>query len=332
MMALATLIVGGALSIAVAAYQQQPPAAPGGAGRAGGGGGGGRGPQGPPVVEVEKLKDNLFVLRGAGGGGNTAVFVQANGITVVDTKNPGWGQPILDKIKELSPKPVTMIINTHTHGDHVSGNVEFPATVDVVTHENTKMNMDKMLPVGAGGAQPTPAPATAKPSIFAQNNGRGLPKRTFKDQMTLGSGPDQINLYYFGRGHTNGDAWVVFPALRVVHAGDIFSGKNIPLLDGNNGGSGVEIPDSLMKAHAALNKAADTIITGHSTQMTMNDLREYVDFNRDFLNAVREGKAAGKTVEEIAKSWTVPAKYAGYAAAQGAGLQRNVQVVFNELK
>ena len=100
----------------------------------------------PRVVEVEKLKDNLFVLRGNGGGGNTAVFVQANGVTVVDTKNPGWGQPILDKIKELTPKPVTTIINTHTHGDHVSGNVEFQP-VDNVTHENTKANMEQMRPV-----------------------------------------------------------------------------------------------------------------------------------------------------------------------------------------
>ena len=101
----------------------------------------------PKVVEVEKLKDNLFVLRGQDSGGNTAVFVQAGGVTVVDTKNPGWGQPILDKIKELTNKPVTTIINTHTHGDHVSGNVEFPATVDVVTHENTRANMDRMGPV-----------------------------------------------------------------------------------------------------------------------------------------------------------------------------------------
>src|SRR5688500_17002965 len=96
----------------------------------------GGGKQAPRVVEVEKLKDNLFVLRG--GGGNSTVFVQTNGVTVVDTKNPGWGQPLLDKIKELTPKPVTTIINTHTHGDHVSGNVEFPTTVDIVAHENTK--------------------------------------------------------------------------------------------------------------------------------------------------------------------------------------------------
>ncbi len=280
----------------------------------------------PKVVQVEKLKDNLYVLKG--GGGNTAVFVQANGITVVDTKNPGWGQPILDKIKELSPKPVTTIINTHTHGDHVSGNVEFPATVDVVVQENTAANMKQMRAVTGLGDPNAPPP----PNIFTEHNGRGLPKRTFKDKMTLGSGPDRIDLFYFGRGHTNGDAWVLFPALRVVHAGDIFSGKNLPILDANNGGSGVEIGDSLAKAHAALSKSADVIITGHSSQMTMGDLQEYAQFNRDFLAAVQAGKKAGKSVDAIVKEWTQPAKYAGYAPPQPARVQSNVQVIYNELK
>src|SRR5204862_2564989 len=111
-----------------------------------------------------------------------------------------------------------------------------------------------------------------KQTIFQANNGRGLPKQTFKTKMTLFKGPDEIDLFYFGRGHTNGDAWVVFPALRVVHAGDIFSGKNLPLLDANNGGSGVLIGDSLAKAAASL-KNVDTIITGHAmTTMTMADL------------------------------------------------------------
>src|SRR5258705_9316136 len=156
------LIVVGALSLGAAAFQ--PPAQ-----------------QGPKVIEVEKVKDNLFMLKG--GGGNTAVYVGANGVTVVDAKNPGWGQPILDQIKALTPKPVTLLINTHTHGDHVSGNVEFPATVDIVVQENTKTNMEKM-------------------QIFKDNAGRGLPKRTFKDKMTIGSGKDRFELYYFGRGHT----------------------------------------------------------------------------------------------------------------------------------
>ena len=307
---LGVLIASGALSLAVAAYQQ-PPA-------------GAAGQQAPRVVEVDKLKDNLFVLRG--GGGNTAVFVMADGITVVDTKNPGWGQPILDKIKELSPKPVLRIINTHTHGDHVSGNVEFPATVDVVVHENTAANMKKMAPV-AGLGQPGAKPA---PNIFEQNNGRGLAKQTFKDKMTIGKGPDQVDVYYFGRGHTNGDAWILFPTLRVVHAGDIFSGKNLPLLDTNNGGSATEIGNTLAKAHSALSKVADTIITGHSTQMNMNDLQEYAAFNREFLTSVQGEKKAGKSAEDVAKTWTIPAKYAGYAAPQPARLQSNVQIVYKE--
>ena len=92
--------------------------------------------------------------------------------------------------------------------------------------------------------------------------------------MTIGKGADEVDLFYFGRGHTNGDAWVVFPALRLVHAGDIFSGKNLPLLDANNGGSGVAIGDTLAKAAKSL-KNIDTIITGHSTTMTMADLTEY---------------------------------------------------------
>jgi glyoxylase-like metal-dependent hydrolase (beta-lactamase superfamily II) len=323
-------LAAGALSLTVAAYQQQPPA--------GGGRGGQQGrtvfevgvQQGPLVVEVEKLKDNLFVLRGEGGGGNTAVFVMANGVAVVDTKNPGWGQPILAKIKELTPKPVTLIVNTHTHGDHVSGNVDFPATVDVVVHENTAANMKKMTGRGSTPEKPVP-------SIFEQNKGRGMPKRTFRDRMTIGSGADQIDLHYFGRGHTNGDAWVLFPALRVVHAGDIFSGKNLPLLDGNNGGSGVEIGNSLAKAHSALSKSADTIITGHSVQATMNDLQEYAQFNRDFLAAVQEAKKAGRTAEDFAKIWKAPASWPAPANEQAAAtaakrLVANAQAIMAETK
>jgi glyoxylase-like metal-dependent hydrolase (beta-lactamase superfamily II) len=284
---------------------------------------GGRGQQAPRVVEVEKLKDNLFVLRG--GGGNTAVFITTTGVVVVDAKNPGWGQPILDKIKELTTKPVTTIINTHTHGDHVSGNVEFPATVEVIVHDNTKTNMAKMIPNSTAQDQTPPAQ-----TIFQLNNGRGLPKRTFKDDMKLFRGPDEVDLYYFGRGHTNGDAWVVFPALRIVHAGDIFSGKNVPLLDANNGGSAAVIANTLQKAHDSLNNV-DTIITGHSTQMTMADLREYIAFNREFLADVQAAKKAGKTIDEVATAWKIPAKYAGYAAPDPNRLKNNVRLAYAEL-
>jgi glyoxylase-like metal-dependent hydrolase (beta-lactamase superfamily II) len=274
-------------------------------------------PQGPAPgqLTVEKLRDNLFVLKTADpaneSGGNTAVFIQSNGVTVVDTKNPGWGAPVLARIKELTPKPVTRIINTHAHGDHVSGNVEFPATVDVVTQLNTQENMKRV-------------------AVFGKSGGRGLPKQTFTDRMTIDTGADQIELRFFGRGHTNGDAWVIFPALRVVHAGDIFARKGLLFLDGTNGGSGIEVPDTLARAAQALSNV-EGIITGHSTVMTVADLTEFAEFNREFVNSVRDAKRAGRTVDQIEAAWTLPEKYKGYDPSPRR-LRGNIELIFKELQ
>ena len=268
----------------------------------------------PMVIEVEKVRDNLWVLRG--GGGNTAVFATANGVTVVDAKNPGWGKPILDKIRTLTDKPVTTLINTHTHGDHVSGNVDFPATVDVIAQENTKANMEKM-------------------PIFKERNGAGLAKRSFKDKMTIGTGADRVDLYYFGRGHTNGDAWVVFPVHRIAHSGDIFAGKSVPLIDEANGGSMLQIAGTLLKTYDGI-KNVDTIINGHTpAQTTWADLKEYSEFNKDLVAWMQAELKAGKTPEQAAAEWKLPEKYKGYSSAVSplmGGLPGRLQTLANEMK
>ena len=299
---LGTLLAAGGLSLTVAAFQQ-PPA----------------GQEAPRVVSVNKLKDNLFVL--GGGGGNSAVFVTANGVVVVDTKNPGWGQPVLDTIRTLTDKPVTTIINTHTHGDHVSGNVEFSENVEIVAHENTKANMQQMRPNSSAAPNPNP------PNIFRDNNGKGLPARTFADRMTIGSGNDQIDLYYFGRAHTNGDAMVFFPAHRVLHIADAFPGKELPIMDANNGGTGVGYADTLEKALAFAEKNADTLINGHfATPTTPADLKAYIQFIRGYVKDVQDAKRSGRTVADVASSWTPPAGY----TAQPARVRSDAQLIFDE--
>src|SRR5437667_2768194 len=246
---LIALLAIGALSAAIAAIQALC---------------GQRGPQGPNVAQIEKVKDNLYMI--TGGGGNTAAFITDRGVVVVDTKLAGWGQPILDKIKTVTDKPVITIINTHSHPDHVGSNEAFPANVEFIAQEITKSNMEKQ-------------------DAFKGDKARYLPKKTFKDKMNVGSGKDQIELFYFGRGHTGGDAWVVFPALRVMHAGDMFAGKNAPLIDVMSGGSAVDYGKTLEKAYNTV-KNIDTIITGHSTLMKPADLKEYADFNNDFITWV----------------------------------------------
>ena len=274
----------------------------------------------PKVIEVEQLEDNLFVLRG--GGGNTAVFVTETGVVVVDSKNPGWGPPLLAQVAALTSNPITVLINTHSHHDHVSGNVAFSGTVDFVAHEVTKANMEVMRAY-SGRTEP---PA----NVFADAAGHGLPTRTFRDRMSLGDGIDRVDLYHFGPGHTGGDTWVVFPSLGTLHSGDIFPGKNLPFLDANNGGSGVEIGNTLQQAHGGISNV-DRIITGHSTEMTWADLNEFAAFNRGFLRAVQTGHTAGRSIEDIAAGWMMPSVYEGYLVPQIAQIEGSVRVIVEEL-
>ena len=277
----------------------------------------------PKIVEAVKVRDNLYMLNG--GGGTTGVFIRSDGVVVIDTKNPGWGPPVLEKIRELTPKPVTLIINTHTHIDHVSGNVAFPPAVDVVAQENTAVNMNTMNPVT--GLPPRPP---NEKNVFADNAGKNLPKHMFKDRMTLGSGGDQIDLYYFGRAHTSGDAVVVLPALRIAHVGDLFAFRQPPILDANNGGTGLEYAATLMKAFTTITDV-DTIINGHTPQTTVwPDLKEYADYLADFVAFVREQHRAGSSVDAAAAAYAVPERFRGYTAP-AARVKSDIQVVYNEL-
>ena len=282
---------------------------------------GAAGQRGEMTVEVERLEDNLFVLRG--GGGNSAAFVTGDGVVLVDTKLAGWGQPLIDKIGELTSQPVTTIINTHAHFDHVDGSVEFPATVEFVAHENTQRLMRENNPVRGLGRP-------ARPSPFQGENGVGIPERTFTDTLTLGNGADRVELHYFGRAHTGGDAWVVFPSLRVAHSGDAFPAKMVPIMDANNGGSGIDYPETLRKASAGITNV-DRIITGHSTVMTPADPSEYADFVAAFVDNVREAKTRGTSAADFVAGWEVPSRFSGYDKGPAERLTVYVQDIYDAL-
>src|SRR5438128_729279 len=274
------------------------------------------------ATKIQKVKDNLYVIGGSGAednsafsGGNVAVFVTDAGVTIVDAKLPGFGPTIVERVKSVTNKPVTTIINTHTHGDHTGSNEFFGTTVDSVVHENTKANMAKM-------------------NEFKGDKAKFLPKRTYKDRLTIGKGKDEVDLYYFGAGHTSGDSFVVFPAVRTMHVGDMFAWKALPYIDTGNGGSAIAHASTLAKA-VAMVKDIDTIIPGHIPVTTWNDFKEYADFSQDFVTFARNEMKAGKTVDQAATEYKVPAKFKGYVVSvnnQFASAKSNVKVVYDELK
>ena len=147
-----------------------------------------------------------------------------------------------------------------------------------------------------------------------------LPDRTYTDaDDTLAGGADRIDLYYFGAGHTNGDTIVVFPTLRVAHTGDLFARPATPLIDVNNGGSGVSYPDTIREAAASI-KDVDTVIPGHTpTTTTWTAFAEFGEFNAAFLAATKEAMSAGKSVEDAVADLKLPENVQGlrHAGRQG---------------
>ena len=232
-------------------------------------------PAGPG--EIVQVSDNVWKVFGAGG--NTTVFVRSDGVALVDTKLAGNGEAILARVRQVTAKPVTLIINTHSHGDHVGSNSEIEAggDIEIIAHDSTATRMDAMEGVGA-------------------------PHLVFGDRMTLGEGADRIELYWFGAGHTDGDAFVVFPAERTMAAGDIYQLQAMPRIDRASGGSALALPVTLTQALYGI-EGVDKVIDGHGDQVrTWQEFRSYVTFTRAVAQAARQTQRMGGTPEQALAS------------------------------
>ena len=283
----------------------------------------------PPTIS--KLRDNLYVIggadaeqRGSWTGGSNLVFVTENdGVVLVDTKNPGWGRHMQDLVTSVTDKPITTIILTHTHFDHTASNIEFPDTIDFVAHVNCVRSLSQATCNRVTGCE-----------YFQGENKKYLPKSTFTDRLTLFSGNDRIELYYYGPSHTDGDTIVHFPALNVMHPGDVYPGRYSPFIDTINGGSGLGYDHTLTKI--AENFKDALIMPAHRDQPEpWTSLVEYQAWWHDVVADVRAGRQAGKTADQIAAAYSLPAKHPGFKLNTGGAPTRftiNANVIFDELQ
>ena len=256
---LASIVVAGLTAAGLSAQGGPPPGArPAGPGL-------------PGVTEIEKVTDNVYKI--FGGGGNTTVFVRSDGVVLVDTKVPGNGQAILDEVRKVTDKPVTVIINTHSHPDHLGSNDQIDTTlggnVEVVVQTNTAARMAAM-------------PANSKVS------------RSFDDTLTLGSGADRIDLHYFGAAHTDGDAFVVFPAEKVLLMGDVMAWDMGPLIDPMSGGSMVATPVTVGRLVQSVS-GIDKVIEGHGHVNTWDGLLRYLAYSQKVVEVARRANADATT-------------------------------------
>lgn len=289
----------------------------------------GRGQQTRPALPaIEQVRDNLYVIMGGDptdgatfSGGNVAVFVtEEHGVVVVDSKLPGYGQQIVDQIRTVTDEPITTMLHSHAHNDHSGSTPGFPVPVETITHENIK---------AAWSA--TECASYIDCDEYKGDGSRFLPARTFSDRMSLFSGNDRIELYHFGRGHTNGDTFIVFPSIRVMHSGDLFAMKRPPFIDVSNGGSGLAFPETLSRAVEGIS-GVDTVIPGHAPELfAWADLEQYAEWHRHFVEVAKGAKAAGKSAEQAANEYVIPARFAGYTRSGPTTIQSDIQIIYDEL-
>ena len=218
----------------------------------------------PGIGATEQVSDNVYKIFGAGG--NTTAFVRSDGVVLVDTKVPNNGAAILAKVREFTDKPVTMIINTHSHPDHLGSNTEIDTArggnLEVVVQANTAKRMAAM-------------PSNNKVT------------RSFEDRLTLGSGADRIDLYWFGPAHTDGDAFIVVPQEKVLLMGDAMAWDMGLLVDPMSGGSMVQTPVTVGKLVDTV-KGIDKVVEGHGHVIGWDGLQRYLAYTQKVVEVARK--------------------------------------------
>jgi cyclase len=270
-----SLALATVLSFSVALVAQPP---------AGGGGKGGAPKAGATVEKIRTLKPNLYLI--TGGGANTLVRVTPEGIIVADTKNPGDDNynRVMEEIKSVSPLAVKWVINTQHHPDHVGTNQKF---IDA-------------------GAQVLAAEPLAK-FMASDNRTKDIPGRpqvTFAKDYTLKFGGAQVDLHFYGPGHSGGDTLVVFPTEKILMVGDQMSDAT-PVIDFANGGS-LKTWNALLDG--ALKMDFEFAIPGRGEPKTRADVQAFRTKMATLAErAAAAAKSGATTIDTTDLGWTFQA-------------------------
>ena len=259
--------------------------------------------QQPPQLTINKVKEDLYNIEG--DGGNVAVLVTSEGVILIDDKFDRDHDAIVSHIKSVTNQPVKYVLSTHHHADHSGGNAKFLPTAEIISTANARANI---LEHKQSNAPPGVEPA----------------RLVFTQETAVFLGGKEARARHFGRGHTNGDAIVYFPALRTIHTGDLMSGAS-PLIDYPRGGSIVEWTKTL---DAAMKLDFDTVIPGHGKVTNKAGLLAYRDNVEKLRNRVSGLIREGKSQDEVGK--VVMAEY-GWAAGS-LNMQWSLPGMMTELR
>ncbi len=265
-----------------------------------------------PAWKIKMLTDDIGVF--SEKGGTIAFYLSKKGTVVIDSQFPESAGHLIEELKTRTEKPYRLLINTHHHGDHTSGNIVFKDLVShVLAHANSLTNQKNN-------------------AIKNKNEDKQLyPDQTYTDTWCDKIGKEKICLSYFGAGHTDGDSLVHFQHANIVHMGDLVFNRRHPFIDKTAGARIDNWITLLDKAIATFDKDTQ-YICGHAAEgydiiVKADDLKLFGDYLGNVLKFTEGEIKAGKTKDEIVKAKEIP----GSPEWKGGGIERPLGAAYIEL-
>jgi cyclase len=236
-------------------------------------------------VRPQKLTEKIYVLKGSGG--NIGLLTGTDGLLMIDDQFAPLSEKIVAAIKKIDGGQIRFLLNTHIHGDHTGGNENFKKMgATIVAHDVVRERMSKESVNPRSGAKEPARPKAA------------LPEVTFADRLNFHINDEEIELYHFANGHTDGDVVIRFVKANVYHVGDLFNRTSFPFIDGSNNGSVSGLLINFDKILAMIDDNAK-IIPGHGNVATKADVKAYRDMLYELHTGVVNALKSGKKVEDI---------------------------------
>lgn len=260
-------------------------------------------------ITIENVSGAVYCLYGSGG--NIGIYVGEDSLLIVDAQYAKTANAVMAKIKELSPKKIEYLINTHYHGDHTSGNPIIGKDAQIISQQNCKKSL-------LAGLKPEETPESI-----------GAPNKTFDTEMTITLGDETVRLVYMGPGHTSGDTIVIFDKAKVIHAGDLFFHGMPPYIDVNDGS---DTQNWVRTIQALAEKHPDfQVIPGHGKVTNMKEYVKFADYLNTLIKEVSAAIKAGKTKEQAVES--IDLSSFTYIQDQGEFLkkEKNIEWVYDEM-
>ena len=212
---------------------------------------------------VEEIGDGLYWL--TEGVYQTMFLTTGEGVIIIDAP-PSIGENILKAVASVTDEPITHVIYSHTHSDHIGAAGLYPAGVTIIAHEATAAHL---------GAK--------------KDANRPVPTQTFVDSLPLSVGSQTLQLDYLGVNHEPGNIFIYAPAQKVLMVVDIVFPGWTPFPDL----ALAEDVDGYIAAHdQILSYDFDHFIGGHINRLgTRSDVEIQKEYFNDIVQAA--GKANG---------------------------------------